>query len=81
VYRDWGTPQQQLIRRATPAQLSATGFAAGSMGPKVQAATTFVEQTGGFAAIGTLGAVQELLARSAGTIVYPDPAAVMRRAR
>jgi carbamate kinase len=81
VYRDWGTPQPHLIRRATPAQLSATGFAAGSMGPKVQAASTFVEQTGGFAAIGSLGAVQELLARSGGTIVYPDPSAVMRRAR
>jgi len=81
VYRGWGTPEQQLIRRATPAQLSATGFAAGSMGPKVQAASRFVEQTGGFAAIGSLGAVQQLLARSAGTIVVPDPAAVMRGPR
>jgi carbamate kinase len=78
VYRDWGTPQQQLIRQGTPAQLSATEFAAGSMGPKVRAACSFVEQTGGFAAIGTLSAVEQLLARSAGTIVYQDPAAVMR---
>ena len=78
VYRNWGTPQQQLIRQGTPAQLSATEFAAGSMGPKVQAACAFVEQTGGFAGIGTLSAVEQLLARSAGTIVYPDPAAVMR---
>jgi len=78
VYRDWGTPQQQLIRQGTPAQLSATEFAAGSMGPKVRAACSFVEQTGGFAAIGTLSAVEQLLGRSAGTIVYQDPAAVMR---
>ncbi|HET7429151.1 MAG TPA: carbamate kinase [Gaiellales bacterium] len=78
VYRDWGTPRQQLIRQGTPAQFSATEFAAGSMGPKVQAACRFVEQTGGFAAIGTLSAVEQLLARSAGTIVYQDPAAVMR---
>ena len=78
VYRDFGTPQQQLIRQGTPAQLAATEFAAGSMGPKVQAACRFVEQTGGFACIGTLSAVEQLLARSAGTIVYPDPAAVMR---
>ena len=78
VYRGWGTPQRQAIGRATPAQLSATEFAEGSMGPKVRAACTFVEQTGGFAAIGTLDAVGGMLSRSAGTIVYPDPAAVMR---
>ncbi len=79
VYRGWGTPEQRAIGRATPAQLSAWEFAEGSMGPKVRAACSFVEQTGGFAAIGTLSAVEQMLARSAGTVVYQDPAAVMRR--
>src|SRR5206468_3462266 len=39
VYADWGTPDQRAIRRATPAALDGTEFAAGSMGPKVRAAS------------------------------------------
>ena len=38
VYADWGAPEQCAIRRATPAALGDTEFAAGSMGPKVRAA-------------------------------------------
>ncbi len=36
VYADWGTADQRAIRSATPAELADGGFAAGSMGPKVQ---------------------------------------------
>jgi carbamate kinase len=54
VYADWGTPDQRAIRRATPDALADTEFAAGSMGPKVRAACSFVEQTGGLAAIGSI---------------------------
>ncbi len=39
------------------------------MGPKVEAACGFVERTGGFAAIGTLADVGEMLAGRAGTII------------
>src|SRR4030095_9496394 len=39
VYRDWGTPQQQRIDRATPEELRGSAFAAGSMGPKAAAAS------------------------------------------
>ena len=46
VYEGWGTPGQRAIRRATPEALAATEFAAGSMGPKVKAACSFVEETG-----------------------------------
>src|SRR5581483_1411318 len=53
VYEGWGTPGQRPIRRATPAALAATEFAAGSMGPKVLAACRFAE-SGGFAAIGSI---------------------------
>ena len=47
VYTGWGTPEQEPIRRVTPAELATSEFAEGSMGPKVKAACTFVEQTGG----------------------------------
>lgn len=37
VYLDYGTPAQSALREATPQELLAHGFAAGSMGPKVRA--------------------------------------------
>jgi carbamate kinase len=46
-------------------------FAAGSMGPKVEAACRFVEGTGGFAAIGALGDAVGLLNGETGTRVRP----------
>jgi carbamate kinase len=69
VYAGWGTPEQRLISRATPAELSAGEFAEGSMGPKVKAACTFVEQTGGRAVIGSINDTQALLRGDAGTTV------------
>jgi carbamate kinase len=72
VYTDWGTPQQQAIRRASPDALSTTEFAAGSMGPKVRAACRFVEQTGGLAAIGAIADTAALVRGEAGTVVAPD---------
>jgi carbamate kinase len=71
VYRDWGAPGQRPIRTATTAELEAAEFAAGSMGPKVKAATEFVERTGGVAAIGSIDDVQRLLTGDAGTRVTP----------
>ncbi len=38
VFVDWGKPTQRAIRRTSPKALEGTSFAAGSMGPKVQAA-------------------------------------------
>jgi len=69
VYAVWGTPQQRLIERVTPAELRAGRFPAGSMGPKVEAACRFVEATGGRAAIGALTAIREIVGGSAGTQV------------
>ncbi len=71
VYADWGTPDQRPIRRTTPAELAAGEFAAGSMGPKVRAACTFVEKTGGTAAIGSIAEIEALLQGEAGTTVAP----------
>jgi carbamate kinase len=73
VYADWGTPQQNAIRRATVADLMNSQFAEGSMGPKVKAACEFAEH-GGFAAIGSIDDAAALLAGTAGTMVTPTPA-------
>ena len=67
VYLDWGTPQERRIERATPDELEAMAFAAGSMGPKVEAACHFVRQTGKRAAIGALKDITKIVAGEAGT--------------
>jgi carbamate kinase len=51
-----------------------TEFAAGSMGSKVRAACTFVEETGGLAAIGSISDTPALLRGEAGTTVTRDAA-------
>jgi carbamate kinase len=76
VYADWGTLDQRAIRRATPEALAETEFAAGSMGPKVRAACSFVEQTGGLAAIGSISDTPALLRGEAGTVVTRDAAGI-----
>ncbi|HET9997492.1 MAG TPA: carbamate kinase [Nocardioides sp.] len=79
VMRDFGSPDATPILRETPVGLRGLDFAAGSMGPKVDAVCRFVELTGGTAAIGSLDDAPEILAGRAGTIVTPsgryDPSA------
>jgi carbamate kinase len=72
VYLDWGRPTQRAIRRASPAGLAAYDFAAGSMGPKVEAAVDFAERTGKIAAIGALADVTRIARGEAGTSVTRD---------
>ena len=72
VYTGWGTPQQRAIKRATPASLAGREFATGSMGPKVRAACTFAENTGGLAAIGSIADTPAFLRGEAGTSVTLD---------
>jgi carbamate kinase len=67
VFRDFGTPDQRAIERATASELAGSSFAAGSMGPKVEAAVDFVARTGNRAAIGTLADVGDLVAGTRGT--------------
>jgi carbamate kinase len=69
VYVDWGKPTQKAIRRASPAALGRMQFAAGSMGPKVEAACRFASATGKRAAIGALPDLGRILAGAAGTTV------------
>ncbi len=79
VVADWGTPDAQPIHEidATALRVVATEqqFAAGSMGPKVEAVTRFVERTGGTAAITSLDLLSDAVAGTAGTRVTPpaDP--------
>ncbi|QUS56678.1 carbamate kinase [Pseudovibrio brasiliensis] len=72
VYLDWGTPSQRAIKSASPDALDAYGFAAGSMGPKVEAAQTFARQTGKTAVICTLAEVPQAIAGNKGTSISMD---------
>lgn len=74
VERDWGTPKAEPIREATASELRELQFAAGSMGPKVEAAIRFVDRTGGIAVIGSLEEAERLVAGEAGTRVVPERA-------
>ncbi|SFL01955.1 carbamate kinase [Geodermatophilus ruber] len=72
VYVDWGTPGQRRLDTVTIEELSRYEFAAGSMGPKVGAATRFVTKTGRRAAIGALSDITRIVAGDAGTNVVAD---------
>jgi carbamate kinase len=74
VYLDWGQPTQRRLQRTTPGEMARYPFAAGSMGPKVEAACEFVASTGRRAAIGALADIERIVAGEAGTIVEPDAA-------
>jgi carbamate kinase len=69
VYADWGTPSARQVRRASPDELSSRQFAAGSMGPKVEAACRFARANAGFAVIGSLADAGAMLRGEAGTMV------------
>ncbi|MDI6105253.1 carbamate kinase [Actinoplanes sp. NEAU-A12] len=71
VSRGFGGPDPRPINRATPAELRRERFAAGSMGPKVEAVCRFVELTGDLAAIGALEDAVAILTGKAGTVVTP----------
>ncbi len=68
---DFGGPAQRFLRRISPAQaeewLRLGEFAAGSMGPKVEAALQFVREGGQRAVITSLEAICEAVAGTAGT--------------
>ncbi|CAB3804690.1 Carbamate kinase 1 [Paraburkholderia caffeinitolerans] len=63
AYVDWGKPGQKAIAQAHPDALEKLGFAAGSMGPKVQAAMEFARTTGKDAVIGSLSDIVAITKR------------------
>ena len=77
VYVDWGKPTQKAIRSASPDALSAMTFAAGSMGPKVDAACRFAKATGKKAAIGELAALAAIIAGTSGTTVSTQESGIV----
>ena len=62
VYTGFGTPQARKVDRATPDELDAVDLPAGSMGPKVLAASRFAARTGGVAVIGSLDDIADIVA-------------------
>jgi carbamate kinase len=74
VYLRWGTPEQRRLAEVTPEELAGYEFAAGSMGPKVEAAARFVAKTGRRAAIGSLADIAGIVAGAAGTNVVAQKA-------
>jgi carbamate kinase len=74
VYENWGTADERRLAEVTASDLRVHSFAAGSMGPKVEAAIRFVEATGKRAAIGALEDIEAIVAGTAGTNVVAAPA-------
>jgi carbamate kinase len=78
VYRNFGKPDQELIREMTVAEarglLGADELGKGSMAPKVEAAVAFVEAGGTVAHIGRLDAGLDVVEGRAGTTIRADRA-------
>ncbi len=72
VFLDWGTDIQRGIKSATPDAMDEFEFAAGSMGPKVEAACQFARRTGKIAAIGALADLKDIVAGRKGTTIRMD---------
>ncbi len=71
VYLDWGTPKARPLGQVQASELSAAAFAAGSMGPKVEAAIAFASEAGKPATIGRLEDAVEIVAGRQGTRISP----------
>ena len=69
AYIDFKKPTEKAIAQAHPDELERLGFAAGSMGPKVQAACEFARHTGKVAVIGSLADIEAIVQGTAGTRV------------
>ena len=74
VQRGYGTDHPENLRTTTPDELAADHFAAGSMGPKIEAACRFVAMTGRPAAIGALDDAPAVIRGEAGTRIQASPA-------
>lgn len=71
----YGSNDEKWIKQASPNKLKSLmqDFPAGSMGPKVESAIEFVQQTNGWAAIGSLKEAGKILSREAGTWIEDHP--------
>lgn len=67
VCLNWGTPNQRALTDVTVEEMRGYEFAAGSMGPKVDACCDFAESTGGVGNIGDLYHALDVMNRVSGT--------------
>ena len=67
VYLDWGSDSEKIISKTTPEEISKYSFDKGSMGPKVEAACSFVERSGQRAVIGSLKDIEKMISGISGT--------------
>ena len=67
VYLDWGGESEKIISKTTPEEISKYSFDKGSMGPKVEAACSFVERSGQRAVIGSLKDIEKMVSGISGT--------------
>ena len=67
VITGYGTPEARPLGRISAEELGRQDFADGSMGPKVAAASYFVQHSGNVAAIGSLDDIDAVIAGTAGT--------------
>jgi carbamate kinase len=75
AYRAFGTPDEELLREVQVAEaetlLEAGEFGKGSMGPKVEAAVSFIRNGGSRAIIGRLDQGLRAVRGEAGTVIVP----------
>ncbi|MDX6325156.1 MAG: carbamate kinase [Nocardioidaceae bacterium] len=75
VVLDWGTPDARPVGEVDTEQMRVIAteqrFAAGSMGPKVEAVTRFAERAGGTGIITSLDRLSDALTGGSGTRVTP----------
>ena len=67
VYLDWASDSEKIISKTTPEEISKYSFDKGSMGPKVEAACSFVERSGQRAVIGSLKDIEKMVSGISGT--------------
>jgi carbamate kinase len=72
VYDNWGAANQKKVDHMAVSETRSRIFPAGSMGPKVEAATAFVTEGGTLAGIGRLQDAIEILNNKAGTVISED---------
>ncbi|MCE8019440.1 carbamate kinase [Halomonas sp. MCCC 1A11036] len=79
AYVNWSDPSRKAIANAHPDALEAIEFAAGSMGPKVEAACGFARRTGNEAVIGTLADIEAIVRGHGGTRISDAAAGLTYR--
>jgi carbamate kinase len=67
VYENWGKEDERAYRALSPMHAAKLDLAKGSMGPKVQAACAFAQETGNTAIIGNLMQAETMLKGESGT--------------